>query len=152
MPTGAVVESIPAVYKNSVITMTAGKQAGVFYRIKRINAKSLVVTDVTGHEWRFDTSAPGAWKFIREATESERDAFTTEELSQVVFYRVGNIVHWPSCTHALGKGKLLVVTKVNADGDCNLVPLGGVLTLEFFRSVPSRLLEKVDGDVTVTNA
>lgn len=152
MPTGAVVESIPAVYKGDVITLTAGKQAGVFFRIKRINAKSLVVTDVKGGELRFDTSGPGAWKFIREATEEERAAFTGDELSRVVFYRVGNVVRWSSCTHALGKGKLMVVTKVNADGDCNLVPLGGVNTLQYFRSVPSRLLEKVDGDVTVANA
>lgn len=150
MPTGATVESMPAIYKDSVVVVQT-KSGDHVYRVKKINGKSLHVIDAAGNEGSFPTPF-GFYRHVREATPEETREFTAKEFKDVVFYRVGNVVRWPSCTHPMGKNKLLVVTKVNADGDCNLVPLGGVVTLQYFRSVPWRKLEKVAVQVTVVNA
>lgn len=149
MATGAQVESMPAIYKDSIVAIRT-KSGEHFYRVKRINAKTLAVIDAEGNEGSFKTPF-GFYKFVREATADEKAEFVGKEFSNVVFYRVGNIVRWPEANHPLAKDRLLVVIKVNADGDCNLVPLGGVNTLEYFRAVPWRKLEKVDGSVTVAN-
>jgi hypothetical protein len=143
---GAIVETIPAVWKGSVI-VHAG--SGVVYRIKKMTSATLTITDVEGKEFVLKgMNKPGAWRAIREATKEEQERFRTEEFKRVLdpanVMRVGNVVRWPGAKHPLAKDKLLVVTKVNADGDANLSPLGGTLTGEFFRSVPAVHLEKVN--------
>lgn len=145
-----VAESMPAIYKDSIIAVKT-KSGEEIVRVKRINAKSLVVTDVSGNEGSWKTPY-GFYQYVRKVTEAEADRFRAQETKNVAVFRIGNVVRWPSCTHPMGRGKLLVVTKVNADGACNLVPLGGVTTLQYFRSVPAVKLEKVDGDVSVVNA
>lgn len=147
---GAIVETIPAIYKGSIIVFKGG-----IYRVKRLNSKSLAVTDVDGKDWKLTLPNEQAWNSVREATPEQAEAFRAEEFTTQTtperLMRVGNVVTWPDCTHKLGKDKLLVVTKVQPDGAANLVPLGGVLTGEYFRSVPAVKLRKVEGEVHVTN-
>lgn len=143
----ATVESMPAIYPKSVIVVTT-KSGDQIFRVKKINAKSLVVTEQDGKEGRFATPF-GFYRHVRQATALEIADFVKEEFvlqtAPAKVMRVGNIVRWPAATHSLAKGKLLVVTKTNADGAANLSPLGGTLTGEFFRSVPAALLEKAEG-------
>jgi hypothetical protein len=111
MPYGTAV-SIPAIWKDSLVRIKAD---GKIYRVKKVNAKSLAVTDASGKEF----TLKGNWHLgVTDVDMSSPEAqeFVGQELTQTIFYRVGNVVRWPGATHAAARG-YLVVTKVNADGD-----------------------------------
>lgn len=134
--------SVPFVTKGDIVVE---KKTGNAYEVEKANPSNIKCIDAAGKRW----SVPRP--LLREATDTEASAFRGSRFEREVgeILRLGHVVKFKVPTKPNMQG-FFVVTKVNPDG-VNLVNLGGNLQGQFYRSVPERMLEKVDGEILVTN-
>lgn len=139
--------AFPAIWTDSIVVDVP---TGKIYKVVKVNPKNVKCVSPTGALWNISATR------LRRASEAQEADFASQapaEPAQYESYRLGTV-----CRFKAGSGyaqkfgrPVMVVTKQKAGDIVSLAWLGGDPQSRYFASVPIMNLERVAGEVTVTN-